>query len=138
MTLSLKNTGAINIIVLVGVFASFIIPKIDEMRDWRTSQKLIAQQDQAAEIQRRNIERQREIADAAEENQIADIEELIVQNYVANPEQDPQIDWVTSVDPTRKTMIYDKYKACVGYALNGVFVSVFRENEACNRTQEIK
>lgn len=132
---SLKAIGLVNGVVFVGVIASFLIPQIDKVRDWRASEKLIAQQDQAAEIQRRNIERAKELADTASANQIATVPELIVQGYVAAPGQQPDVDWNHSVDPNTKTFIYDQYRACIGFAYEGQFYSYFDNPNNCNRNE---
>jgi len=60
------------------------------------------------------------IADAYRKNQIANFEQLIVSNYTLN-NTPPRLDWQRTVDPAKKTIIYDRYRKCVGHALNGKF-----------------
>jgi hypothetical protein len=74
-----------------------------------------------------NVERQKTqafsdkaVADAYQKNQIVTFDSLIISDYTLNSTP-PRIDWHRSVDATRKTIIYDKYRRCVGYALNGKF-----------------
>ncbi len=72
------------------------------------------------EQEKTQAESTKAIADAYRENQIANFEQLIVNNYTLN-NTPPRIDWQRSVDPSKKTYIYDRYRKCVGYALNGKF-----------------
>lgn len=74
-----------------------------------------------------NVERQKTqaisdktVADAYQKNQVVTFDSLIVNDYKLN-NTPPRIDWQRSVDSTKKTIIYDKYRRCVGYALNGKF-----------------
>jgi hypothetical protein len=60
------------------------------------------------------------IADAYQKNQIATFEQLIISDYTLG-QNPPRINWQRSVNPTKKTIIYDQYRRCVGYALNGKF-----------------
>jgi hypothetical protein len=74
-----------------------------------------------------NVERQKTqafsdkaVADAYQKNQVVTFDSLIISDYTLNSTP-PRIDWPLSVNATTKTMIYDKYRRCVGYALNGKF-----------------
>jgi hypothetical protein len=60
------------------------------------------------------------IADAYKKNQIANFDQLIVSDYTLG-QNPPRINWQHSVNPARKTFIYDRYRKCVGYALKGKF-----------------
>ena len=71
------------------------------------------------------------IADAYRENQVADINELIVNDYTLN-NTPPRIDWQHSVDPARKTFIYDRYRKCVGYAYQGKFFFTLYYKGVCD------
>lgn len=70
------------------------------------------------------------IADAYQKNQIAAFDQLIVNNYTLN-NTPPQIDWQRTVDPSKKTLVYDQYRRCVGYALNGKFFFTLYYKGAC-------
>jgi hypothetical protein len=80
--------------------------------------------DQAAwwnvEHQKTKAASDKAIADAYQKNQVVTFDSLIISDYTLNSTP-PRIDWQRSVDSTRKTIIYDKYRRCVGYALNGKF-----------------
>ena len=58
------------------------------------------------------------IADAYQKNQIATFEGLVISDYTLN-NIPPKLDWQRTVDPNKKTIIYDRYRKCVGYAHNG-------------------
>ncbi len=75
-------------------------------------------------------ENARAIADAYRKNQIANFDQLIVNDYTLNSTP-PRIDWQRSVDPSKKTIIYDQYRRCVGYALNGKFFFTFYYKGVC-------
>lgn len=84
-----------------------------------------------AQRSRSEAENAKAIADAYRENQIAHFEQLIVNNYTLN-NSPPRIDWQHSVDPSKKTYIYDRYRKCVGYALNGKFYFTLYYKGVCN------
>ena len=71
------------------------------------------------------------IADAYQKNQIANFDQLIVSNYTLN-NKPPRLDWQHSVDPSKKTIIYDQYRRCVGYALNGKFYFTLYYKGVCD------
>jgi hypothetical protein len=71
------------------------------------------------------------IADAYQKNQIATFETLTVNDYTLN-KNPPRIDWQHTVDPRKKTLIYDRYRRCVGHAYQGKFFSVLQNKGACN------
>ncbi len=70
------------------------------------------------------------IADAYQKNQIATFETLTVNDYTLN-KTPPRIDWQHTVDPRKKTLIYDRYRRCVGHAYQGKFYSVINNKGAC-------
>ncbi|HEY9876863.1 MAG TPA: hypothetical protein V6D29_00345 [Leptolyngbyaceae cyanobacterium] len=83
------------------------------------------------EAEKKRVEMTRELADTYKENHIADTPTLTVTDYVLNPDP-PLIDWNTSVDPTKKTLIYDKNRLCIGYAQSGQLHFVLTTPGACN------
>lgn len=85
-----------------------------------------------------NVERQKTqavsdkaVADAYQKNQVVTFDSLIVNDYTLN-NTSPRIDWQRTVDPNKKTIIYDKYRRCVGYALNGKFFFIRYYKGACD------
>jgi len=60
------------------------------------------------------------IAEAYQKNQIAHFNQLIVSNYTLN-NTPPQLDWEHSVNPSEKTIVYDRFRKCIGYAHQGTF-----------------
>jgi hypothetical protein len=85
-----------------------------------------------------NVERQKTqaasdkaVADAYQKNQVVTFDSLIVNDYTLNTTS-PRIDWQRTVDPNKKTIIYDKYRRCVGYALNGKFYFTLYYKGVCD------
>jgi hypothetical protein len=83
------------------------------------------------EREKTQAENSKAIADAYRENQIATFDTLIISNYTLN-NTPPQLDWQHSVNPSKKTYIYDQYRRCVGYALNGNFYFTLYYQGVCN------
>jgi hypothetical protein len=71
------------------------------------------------------------IADAYQENQIAYFNQLIVSNYTLN-NSPPQLDWQHIVNPNEKTIIYDRYRKCIGYAYQGQFKFILYYKGVCD------
>jgi len=71
------------------------------------------------------------IADVYQKNQIATFEQLVVNDYTLN-NSPPRLDWRRTVDPNKKTLIYDRYRRCVGYALNGKFYFTLYYKGVCD------
>jgi hypothetical protein len=101
------TTGSI--IGLVGILClTTAKASSDNVNWWRTEQEKLQAESASA------------IADAYQKNQIANFDQLIVSDYTLG-QNPPRINWQRSVNPTKKTIIYDQYRRCVGYALNGKF-----------------
>ena len=81
----------------------------------------------------RDIEAQRQRIDALRENHVSDFDQLIVQGYVIGPNPPVGINWHTSTNPDRETLIYDQNRQCIGFAYRGIFYFVNEFPEACNR-----
>lgn len=129
----LKALSAVNLLALGGLLIAVGLPKLEEFGRWRATQAMIAAGDRQAELEKRSAERQREVADVYKDNQVADISELVMLDYVSSPAYPPQADWTKSVDTSRKTFIYDQNRLCVGYAYQGVFHWIFEDPNACNQ-----
>jgi len=84
-----------------------------------------------AQLEQAQAEAAKKVADAYSKNGIANFDQLIISNYVlsSNP---PRLDWRRTVDQSKKTIIYDKNRQCVGYALNGKFFFVLYYQGVCN------
>lgn len=82
------------------------------------------------EQEKTQAESAKAIADAYRKNQIATFDQLIVNDYVLN-NTPPRLDWKRTVDPSKKTYIYDQYRKCVGYSLNGQFYFVLYYKGVC-------
>jgi hypothetical protein len=76
---------------------------------------------------------EKEIADNAVKNRIAQFDQLLLTHYVLNAKQPPKLDWKRSVNPSKKTFIYDKNRLCIGNAEQGTFNFISTNATACNR-----
>lgn len=122
-----------NALLLIAVIGSATLPMFKRMGEWNQAQKLEALQDASARLTIADIERQREIADAAAENGILKTESVQIYDYTANPADPPSYEWLQSVDPAVPTLVYDRYRACVGLAHEGKLVTIFEDPSICNR-----
>ena len=95
--------GLISITLLTTARATF-----DNATWWNTQQE------------KTQAESAKAIADAYRKNQIANFNQLIISDYTLN-NTPPRLDWRRTVEQSKKTVIYDKNRQCVGYALNGKF-----------------
>ena len=84
-----------------------------------------------AELEKVKAESAKKAADAYSQNGIANFEQLIISNYTLS-NQPPQIDWNHTVDPTKKTLIFDKNRLCIGYAIKGQFYFTKYYQGVCN------
>lgn len=84
-----------------------------------------------AQQEKTQAESTKAIADAYRENQVTTFEQLIVRDYILN-NTPPRIDWRHTVDPTKKTVVYDQYRKCVGYAYQGKFYFALHDKGVCN------
>ncbi len=85
-----------------------------------------------AKVEKVQAETSKDVADAYAKNQIAHFDQLIVRGYVLN-NTPPRVDWQHSVNPNKKTFIYDQYRRCVGYAHKGRFYFVNYYIGVCNQ-----
>jgi hypothetical protein len=84
-----------------------------------------------AELEKAKAESAKKTADAYSQNGIANFEQLIISNYTLS-NQPPAIDWNHTVDPTKKTFIFDKNRLCIGYAIKGQFYFTKYYQGVCN------
>ena len=70
------------------------------------------------------------IADAYQKNQVVTFSTLTINDYVLN-NTPPRIDWQHTVDPNKKTIIYDRYRKCIGYAYQGQFKFILYYKGVC-------
>jgi hypothetical protein len=116
------------------IIASFTATDaILQQQSWQAAQQQKAQLKANADLEQVKAEETKAIAKAYERNQIANVEALIIRDYVLS-DIPPAVDWAHVTDPTRKTLIYDRYRRCVGYAFNGQFHFIQNNNQACEIT----
>ncbi len=84
-----------------------------------------------AELEKAKAESAKKAADAYSQNGIANFEQLIISNYILS-NQPPQIDWNHTVDPSKKTFIFDRNRLCIGYAQQGQFYFTKYYQGVCN------
>jgi hypothetical protein len=104
--------GVSGILVLVAINA-FTIPSSLNAASER--ERLNAE----ATLEQTKAEAAYKIADAYSQNKIATYEQLIIDGYTLN-NTPPRIKWKL-IDPFKKTFIFDQYRQCTGYALQGKF-----------------
>jgi hypothetical protein len=85
----------------------------------------------SVEQEKSEAESAKAIADAYQKNQIAHFNQLIVSNYTLN-NTPPQLDWEHSVNPSEKTVVYDRYRKCIGYAYQGEFYFTLYYKGVCD------
>lgn len=117
-------TGVTGFLVLVGINA-FTIPH--SVSSARERDRITAE----ADLEKVKAEAAKKVADAYSKNAIANFDQLTVTDYTLS-NTPPRIDWRHSVDPTKKTFVYDKYRRCVGYAYNGKFFFTRHYEGVCN------
>ena len=113
------------------IIASFTATDaILQQRSWQEIQQQKAQFKANADLEQVKAEETKAIAKAYERNQIANVEALIIRDYTLS-ETPPAVDWAYVTDPSRRTLIYDQYRRCIGYAFDGAFHSIQTNNQAC-------
>jgi hypothetical protein len=105
--------GVTGFLLLVGINA-FSIP--DSLQQATVRSRLAA----VADLEKTKAESAKKIADAYAKNAIANFDTLTVNDYTLS-NTPPRIDWRHTVDPTKKTFVYDRYRKCAGYAFQGHF-----------------
>jgi hypothetical protein len=116
--------GVTGILALVAINA-FTLPSSLQQASERD--RLTAE----AQLEQTKAEQAKKVADAYAKNGIANFNQLIVNDYRLN-NKPPRIDWKHTVDPTKKTIVYDKNRLCVGYAENGKFFFIKYYEGVCN------
>jgi len=120
-----------NIICLLAIVALAFLRSADEGQTWEANQKAKTSMAAMADIEKTRVEQAKATADLYEENQIAQVESLIIQDYTLG-EFPPQLNWQHSVDPAVQTKVFDQYRQCIGYAYGGEFFFVKTTVNACN------
>jgi hypothetical protein len=113
--------GVTGFLFLVGINA-FSIP--DSLQQAKERDRLSAE----ADLEKTKAETAKKVADAYSSNAIATFDQLTINDYVLS-NTPPRIDWQYTVDPAKKTFIYDKFRKCAGYAYKGKFYFIKYYNE---------
>ena len=119
--------GVTGFLLLVGINAFSISTNIKQASE---RSRLTAE----AELELTKAQTAKKIADAYAQNGVANFHQLIINNYTLSTTP-PRFDWQRSVDPARKTFIYDKNRQCVGYAHNGKFFFTLYYQGVCDVTR---
>jgi hypothetical protein len=119
--------GVTGILALVAINA-FSIP--DSLQQSKERDRITAD----AQLEQAQAEAAKKVADAYSKNAIANFDQLIISNYTLS-NTPPRLDWRRTVDESKKTLIYDKNRQCVGYALNGKFFFTKYYDGVCNVTR---
>jgi len=120
------QAGIAGVLLLIGI-NSFTIPssfrKASERDELRSE----------AELEQIKAETAKKISDAYSKNGVVNFDQLIISNYALS-NTPPVLDWKRTVEPTRKTFIYDKNRQCVGYANQGKFYFSKYYQGVCNES----
>ncbi len=116
--------GVTGFLALVAINA-FNIP--DSLSQAKERDRLNAE----AQLEQAQAEAAKKVADAYSKNGIANFDGLIISNYTLS-NTPPRLDWRRTVDGSKKTLIYDKNRQCVGYALGGKFFFTLYYQGVCN------
>jgi hypothetical protein len=118
------QAGIAGILLLIGINL-FTIPgslrKASERDELRSE----------AELEQVKAETTKKISDTYSKNSVVNFGQLIISNYTLS-NTPPKLDWKRTVEPTRKTLIYDKNRQCVGYANQGKFYFTKYYQGVCN------
>jgi hypothetical protein len=117
-------SGVTGFLLLVGI-NDFTIPNSLQKASERS--RLWAE----ADSEKTKAETAKKVADAYAQNGVANFNQLIISNYTLS-NTPPRLDWQRTVDPTRKTFVYDKNRLCVGYAIGGKLYFTRYYSGVCN------
>ena len=117
-------SGVTGFLLLVGINA-FTIPNSLQKASERS--RIWAE----ADSEKTKAETAKKVADAYAQNGVANFNQLIISNYTLS-NTPPRLDWQRTVDPTRKTFVYDKNRLCVGYAIGGKLYFTRYYSGVCN------
>lgn len=102
-----------------------------EQSVWSDTERSKTDLQAIAKVENVQAQTSKDVADAYAKNQVAHFDQLIVRGYVLK-NIPPRVDWQHSVNPNKKTFIYDQYRRCVGYAHKGRFYFVKHYQGVCN------
>lgn len=115
--------GVTGILVLF-VINGFSIP--DSLQQAAERDRITA----SASLELAQAEAAKKVADAYSKNAIASFDQLIIDGYTLS-NTPPGLNWKL-IDPRKKTMIFDQYRQCAGYALQGKFYFTKYYEGVCN------
>jgi hypothetical protein len=117
-SLNMVTTGALLLIAVLATIAATDASNGDKAFREKQSEK-------------QRIQDQKEIAETARKNRVAQFEQLIVNNYDLSPSP-PKLDWSKVVDPKVKSVIFDRNRICIGVAFEGKLDSITTNAKACD------
>jgi hypothetical protein len=115
--------GVTGILALVAINA-FTIP--NSLSTAKERDRIAAE----ADLEATKAEAAKKVADAYSKNAIANFDQLIISGYTLS-NTPPKLDWKL-IDPFKKTFIFDQYRKCAGYALQGKFYFTKYYEGVCN------
>ena len=117
-SLNMVTAGALLLIAVLATIAATDASNGDKLFKERQAEK-------------QRIQAQRELADTARKNQVAQFNQLIVHDYDLSPNP-PKLNWSKVVDPAVKTVIFDQNRICIGVAFEGKFESITTNAKVCD------
>jgi len=120
-----------NVVCLLAIAALAFLQSANQGQVWEANEKAKTNMTAAADIEKARVEQAKATADLYEQNQIAQVDGLIINDYTLG-EFAPELNWQNSVDPSKQTRIFDQFRKCIGYAYQGQFFFIKSTPNACN------
>ena len=133
-----KIVSGVSFLGLLFVGSFSIGTALNQNQVWQATEAEKAQLKAQSTIEQTKAEETRRIADSYSKNQVATYSSLTLQNYTYNPKKPPKPPadfWVYSVDPSRRTLILDRFRRCIGNAYQGQFTFLANDQQACEVTE---
>jgi hypothetical protein len=118
---------------LVGIATIALLSTVkarSEHEIWANTERSKVQLHSKADLEQTRAKTTKDIADSYSTHQVTTFRQLIIKGYTFS-HKPPQLNWKYSVDKSQKTLIYDQYRRCVGYAYQGKFYFVKYYTKAC-------
>lgn len=98
---------------------------------WTQTEQAKSQLQANSGLEEQRAKSSKDVADAYQQNQVALFEQLIISNYTLS-KNPPRLNWSRTVDPSKKTIVFDQHRRCIGYAQNSKFYFINYYQGVCN------
>ena len=93
--------------------------------------QLTQQTQSSLALEKHRVELATETANLYREKGVANFDSMVALDYAYQPGKPPEMDWERSFDPTKRTLLYDKDRICVGSVYAGKFYFIDQYPETC-------